>query len=234
MLEIANLTVRYGAVPALHGVTLSLQPERITSIIGSNGAGKSSLLRTVMGHHRPDEGSVTFNSSDITGLPAHVIASRGVSLVPEGRRLFTRLTVEENLRLGAFSVKDRTEVGRRLLEIFATFPMLRERSRQISGTMSGGEQQVLAIARGMMQSPKLLMLDEPSLGVMPAYVNLIFEIVQKLNREGMTILLVEQNVERSLYVADHAYVLQSGRIVTEGTGTELLRSDLVRKAYLGL
>ena len=234
MLDVTDLTVRYGAVPALHGVSLRLQPGKITSIIGSNGAGKSSLLRTIMGHHRPDSGRITYDGEEITGLAAHVVSKRGISLIPEGRRLFTRLTVEENLLLGAFAVKDRREVSERLQEIFEIFPMLRDRRRQISGTMSGGEQQVLAIARGLMQGPKLLMLDEPSLGVMPIYVNLVFDVVQRLNREGMTVLLVEQNVERSLYVADYAFVLQSGRIVSEGTGTELLRSDMVRRAYLGL
>lgn len=234
MLEVRDLTVLYGAVPALHGVSLKLEAGRTTSIIGSNGAGKSSLLRTIMGHHRPAGGEIIFHGENIANLEAHVVAAMGVSLVPEGRRLFTRLTVEENLRLGAFAVRDRNEVATRVGEMYDLFPLLAERRRQISGTMSGGEQQLLAIARGLMSRPQLLMLDEPSLGVMPAYVNLVFEVVQRLHQNGTTVLLVEQNVERSLYVADYAFVLQSGRIVSEGTGTELLRSDLIRKAYLGL
>jgi branched-chain amino acid transport system ATP-binding protein len=234
MLEIRELEVRYGAAVALHGVSLELRERRITSIVGSNGAGKSSLLRTIMGHQAPAEGSITFEAREIAGRQAHEVSGMGISLVPEGRRLFTRLTVEENLRLGAFGTKNRRVVDQRLREIFETFPLLLERRNQISGTLSGGEQQVLAIARGLMSKPKLLMLDEPSLGVMPAYVNLVFDVIQRLSSEGTTILLVEQNVERSLYVADHAYVLQTGRIVSEGSGTELLGSDLVRKAYLGL
>jgi branched-chain amino acid transport system ATP-binding protein len=234
MLDIKNLCVRYGAVPALHNISLQLASGKITSIIGSNGSGKSSILRAVMGHHPPESGEILLNGENMAGLPAYLISKKGVSLIPEGRRLFASLTVEENLRLGAFSVKNRRIVNSRRDEIYALFPLLKDRRRQISGTMSGGEQQILAIARGLMQSPDLLMLDEPSLGVMPAYINLVFDTVQRLNQNGMTILLVEQNVERSLYVADYAYVLQSGRIVNEGTGTELLRSDMVRKAYLGL
>ncbi len=234
MLKVQNLQVRYGAAVAIDDVSVALQESTITSIVGSNGAGKSSLLRTVMGHQAPSGGSILFEGSDIAGLPAHEVSRRGISLVPEGRRLFTRLTVEENLRLGAFGTKGKEVVNHRLARIFDTFPLLKERRKQISGTMSGGEQQVLAIARGLMSEPKVLMLDEPSLGVMPVYVNLIFDVLQRLSAEGTTILLVEQNVERSLYVADHAYVLQTGRIVSEGSGTELLGSDLVRKAYLGL
>lgn len=234
MLNVRDLEVRYGAAVALHGISLELKEKAITSIVGSNGAGKSSLLRTIMGHQAPAKGSIAFAGEDIAGRQAHEVSELGIALVPEGRRLFTRLTVEENLRLGAFGTKDKKAVGQRLEGIFETFPLLLERRTQISGTLSGGEQQVLAIARGLMSKPKLLMLDEPSLGVMPAYVNLVFDVIQRLSSEGTTILLVEQNVERSLYVADHAYVLQTGRIVSEGSGTELLGSDLVRKAYLGL
>lgn len=234
MLKVRDLEVRYGAAVALHGISLELEERAITSIVGSNGAGKSSLLRTIMGHQVPTRGSILFQDSEIAGLQAHEVSGLGIALVPEGRRLFTRLTVEENLRLGAFGTKDAKLVRERLEELFEIFPLLLERRSQVSGTLSGGEQQVLAIARGLMSKPKLLMLDEPSLGVMPAYVNLVFDVIQRLSSEGTTILLVEQNVERSLYVADRAYVLQTGRIVSEGSGTELLGSDLVRKAYLGL
>ena len=234
MLEVRDLLVRYGAVPALHGVSLKVGERSITSIVGSNGAGKSSILRTIMGHEQAAEGEILYKNEKISGLRAHTICRKGISLVPEGRGLFTKLTVQENLLLGAFAVKNReaVEVARRW--IYDLFPILRERKAQVSGTLSGGEQQILSIARGLMSRPGLLMLDEPSLGVMPAYIHLIFDVLQQIREQGTTILLVEQNVERSLHVADYAYVLQTGRIVLEGQGEQLLNSELIRKAYLGL
>jgi len=234
MLEVRDLLVRYGAVPALHGVSLTVAERSITSIVGSNGAGKSSILRTIMGHEQAAEGEILYRNEKISGLPAHTISRKGISLVPEGRGLFTKLTVQENLMLGAFAVKNREAVEEGREWIYELFPILRERRTQISGTLSGGEQQILSIARGLMSRPGLLMLDEPSLGVMPSYIRLIFEVLQQIREQGTTILLVEQNVERSLHVADYAYVLQTGRIVLEGQGEQLLDAELIRKAYLGL
>jgi branched-chain amino acid transport system ATP-binding protein len=234
MLEIRDLLVRYGAVPALHGVSLKVSQRSITSIVGSNGAGKSSILRTVMGHEQAVEGEILYRNEKISGLPAHTISRKGISLVPEGRGLFTKLTVQENLMLGAFAVKNREAVEEAREWIYELFPILRERRAQISGTLSGGEQQILSIARGLMSRPGLLMLDEPSLGVMPSYIHLIFDVLHQIRDQGTTILLVEQNVERSLHVADYAYVLQTGRIVLEGQGDQLLDAELIRKAYLGL
>jgi branched-chain amino acid transport system ATP-binding protein len=234
MLELRDLLVRYGAVPALHGVSLRVSERSITSIVGSNGAGKSSILRTIMGHERAAEGEILYRNEKISGLPAHTISRKGISLVPEGRGLFTKLTVQENLMLGAFAVKNREAVEEAREWIYELFPILRQRRTQVSGTLSGGEQQILSIARGLMSRPGLLMLDEPSLGVMPSYIQLIFEVLHQIRSQGTTILLVEQNVERSLHVADYAYVLQTGRIVLEGRGEQLLDAELIRKAYLGL
>ena len=234
MLEIRDLLVRYGAVPALHGISLEVSERSITSIVGSNGAGKSSILRTIMGHERPAQGEILYRNEKISGLPAHAISRKGISLVPEGRGLFTKLTVQENLMLGAFAVRNRDVVEEAREWIYELFPILRERRAQVSGTLSGGEQQLLSIARGLMSRPGLLMLDEPSLGVMPSYIRLIFEVLQQIREQGTTILLVEQNIERSLHVADYAYVLQTGRIVLEGSGEELIDSEMIRKAYLGL
>jgi branched-chain amino acid transport system ATP-binding protein len=187
-----------------------------------------------MGHLRPTGGEIQFQGSRIDGLPAHRITRMGISLVPEGRRLFDKLTVRENLMLGAYAVRDKEQIARRLTWIYELFPILAERQKQISGTFSGGEQQLLAIARGLMSQPSLIMFDEPSLGVMPTFVTLIFDIIKRIQQEGTTILLVEQNVERSLKIADQAYVLQTGRIILEGTGTDLLAQDLIREAYLGM
>jgi branched-chain amino acid transport system ATP-binding protein len=234
MLEVRDLLVRYGAVPALHGVSLKVDERSVTSIVGSNGAGKSSILRTIMGHEQAAEGEILYKNERISGLPAHTISRKGISLVPEGRGLFTKLTVQENLMLGAFAVKNREAVEEAREWIYELFPVLRERRAQVSGTLSGGEQQILSIARGLMSRPGLLMLDEPSLGVMPSYIHLIFEVLRQIREQGTTILLVEQNVERSLHVADYAYVLQTGRIVLEGRGEQLLDTELIRKAYLGL
>lgn len=234
MLEVRDLTVSYGRVPALDGVSLWVAAGGITSIVGSNGAGKTTLLKTIVGHLSPERGSILVDGVSISGQPAHAIARDGIALVPEGRGLFADMSVEENLRLGAFAVRDRARLAASLDRVFELFPRLKERRWQISGTMSGGEQQLLAIGRGLMSAPKLLMLDEPSLGVMPAFVNRIFEVLEQLRASGTTILLVEQNVERSLRVADRAYVLQTGRIVVEGAGEDLLHSDMVRQAYLGL
>jgi branched-chain amino acid transport system ATP-binding protein len=234
MLEVADVAVAYGRVPALAGISLDVTSGSITAIVGSNGAGKTTLLKTVIGHLKPSRGEIRLDGKPITGGPAHAVARMGLALVPEGRGLFADMTVEENLMLGAYAVRDRATVEGSLAHVYSLFPRLADRRRQISGTMSGGEQQLLSIARGLMSAPRLLMLDEPSLGVMPAFVNRIFEVLAELRDAGTTILLVEQNVERSLRAADHAYVLQAGRIVAAGAGSELLESDLVRRAYLGV
>jgi branched-chain amino acid transport system ATP-binding protein len=234
VLEINNVKICYGGVPAVHNVSLGISEGTITSIVGSNGAGKTTLLKTIMGHLRPTEGEILFRGSRIDGLPAHRISRIGISLVPEGRRLFDKLTVRENLMLGAYAVRDNAQINKRLNWVYELFPILKERQNQVSGTFSGGEQQLLAIARGLMSQPSLLMFDEPSLGVMPTFVTLIFDIITRIRQEGTTVLLVEQNVERSLNIADQAYVLQTGRIILEGPGSELLKQDLIREAYLGM
>jgi len=234
MLEVKNVKICYGGVPAVHDVSLFVPEGKITSIVGSNGAGKTTLLKAIMGHLRPTEGQIRFHGSRINGLPAHRISRMGISLVPEGRRLFDKLTVRENLVLGAYAIKDKEQITKRLNWIYELFPILAERKKQISGTFSGGEQQFLAIARGLMSQPSLIMFDEPSLGVMPTFITLIFEIIKRIQQEGTAVLLVEQNVERSLKIADQAYVLQTGRIILEGTGSVLLKQDLIREAYLGM
>ena len=234
MLEVEGLHVWYGAVPALRGVSLKVEPRSITSIVGANGAGKTTLLRAIMGHLAPREGAVRLGGEVISGAPAHIVCRKGVALVPEGRGLFAQLSVYENLMLGAFAVKDRRRTRATLAEVYDLFPLLADRKRQVSGTLSGGEQQILSIARGLMSNPDLLMLDEPSLGVMPSFVNLIFDVLAEIRGRGTTVLLVEQNVERSLRIADYAYVLQTGRVALEGEARSLLEEELVRKAYLGL
>ncbi|MBD3309153.1 ATP-binding cassette domain-containing protein [candidate division KSB3 bacterium] len=234
MLDVKNVRVCYGNVPAIHHLDLVVPEGSITSIVGSNGAGKTTLLKTIMGHLRPTDGEIRFQGTRIDGLPAHQISRQGIALVPEGRRLFEKLTVRENLLLGAYAVKDKAQIAHHLDWVYALFPILKERQHQVSGTFSGGEQQLLAIARGLMSQPSLLMFDEPSLGVMPTVVTQIFEIIERINQEGTTILLVEQNVERSLNIAEQAYVLQTGRIVLQGSGTDLLQQDLIREAYLGM
>ncbi len=234
MLEVVDLEVSYGRAAALRGISLSVNPRSITSIVGSNGAGKTTLLKTIIGHLRAARGEIRFDGDVVSGLPAFAIARMGIALVPEGRGLFAEMTVEENLMLGAYSVRDKAAVAGARDRVYQLFPRLAERRKQTSGTMSGGEQQLLSIGRGLMSNPRLIILDEPSLGVMPAFVNRIFEVLSEIRARGTTVLLVEQNVERSLRLADHAYVLQTGRVVLEGRGADLLNSDMVRKAYLGL
>jgi len=234
MLQVRSARVSYGRVPAVHDVSFELAAGRVVAIVGANGSGKSTLLRAVAGLNRLDAGEIVFEGQPIQRLPAHRRVGLGLALVPEGRHLFPRLTVQRNLELGAFTRRDRGEIAASLERAYATFPFLAERRAQLAGTLSGGEQQMLAIARGLMSSPKLLMLDEPSWGIAPLLVNKIFETIAAINRSGVSILLVEQNVKRALSLAHHAYVLQTGRVVLSGTGAELLGSDLVRRAYLAL
>lgn len=234
MLEISNIRVCYDQVPAIHDVSFRIEEGDIVSVIGANGAGKSTLLKTISGLLNPDPGRIEFLGQRIDQLPAHRIVELGISHVPEGRRIFQYMTVQRNLRLGAYTQKSEEIRGETLKQLFEIFPVLKERMNQKAGTLSGGEQQMLAIARGLMSKPKLLMLDEPSLGLMPTLVTTVFETIRRINEEGITILLVEQNVREALELADRAYVLMTGNIVLEGTGEELLETDMVRKAYLGM
>jgi len=234
MLRVRDLRVSYGRVPALHGLSLEVAAGQITAVVGANGAGKSTLLRAIAGLCRVDVGSIELDGKPIETLAAHRRVGLGLSLIPEGRRLFPRLTVRRNLELGAYTRRDASEIAASLGLVLETFPFLRERLAQLAGTLSGGEQQMLAIGRGLMSRPRLLMLDEPSWGVAPILVEKIFATLEAINRGGVTLLLVEQNVKRALSIAQHAAVVQTGRTVSEGSASELLGSDLVRKAYLGL
>jgi branched-chain amino acid transport system ATP-binding protein len=234
MLEVNGLCASYKGVPALHGVALSVAKGSITTILGGNGNGKSTTLRAIAGLNRADAGSIRFEGNDISRLPAHQRVGLGLSLVPEGRRLFVRLSVERNLELGAYTRRDPSELSASLAFAYDLFPVLKERREQLAGTLSGGEQQMLAICRGLMAKPKLLMLDEPSWGVAPKLVTRIFDTIRTIRDRGVSILLVEQNVQRALGIADHAYVIQTGRVVLEGKGAELLGNDEIKKAYLGL
>lgn len=234
MLEVQNLRVCYGKAPAVHDVSFHIAEGELVAIVGSNGAGKSTLLRTISGLLKPSGGQIMFGGRRIDGVPAHVIAASGIAHVPEGKHTFARMTVLQNLLLGAYSLKSQAARQEMLERVFEMFPILRERSSQRAGTMSGGEQQMLVIARGLMSRPRLLMLDEPSQGIAPILVEKIFESITKIKKEGLTVLLVEQNVPEALALADRAYVLQTGRTIMEGTSSELLDSDLVRQAYLGM
>jgi branched-chain amino acid transport system ATP-binding protein len=234
MLKVSEIQVAYDEVPALHEVSFSVDEASIVSIVGANGAGKSTILRAISGLLHLSKGSIEFEGRRIDTLRAHQMVELGIAHVPEGRRLFSRLSVMKNLVLGAYTKKSQEARQRTLEQIFGLFPVLEERRNQIAGTLSGGEQQMVAIARGLMSRPKLLMLDEPSLGLMPLLVDRIFETISEIRKTGMTILLVEQNVREALELATHGYVLQTGRIVLDGNSSELLSSDAVRKAYMGL
>ena len=234
MLRASSLRICYDRVPAVHDVSLSVEAGQIVAMIGANGAGKSTVLRALAGLNRIDAGAVELDGQRIDGLRAHERVRLGLSLVPEGRHLFPKLTVQRNLELGAFTRSDRREVAESLERVAEIFPLLAERRDQLAGTLSGGEQQMVAIARGLMSRPRFLLLDEPSWGVAPMLVARIFETIAAINRSGVAILLVEQNVKRALSVAHRATVIQTGRVVAEGSARDLLESDLVRKAYLGL
>ena len=234
MLEIKNLAVSYGAINALHGISLRVEAGRIVTLIGSNGAGKTTTLKTVSGLLKPRAGEIIFDGQNIAGLPAHEIVKRGLSHVPEGRMVFANLTVHENLMMGAYLQRDAAVVRRELELVFATFPRLQEREKQIAGTLSGGEQQMLAIGRALMSKPKFLMLDEPSLGLAPLLVKTIFEKIVEINRtHGLTILLVEQNANLALEVSHYGYVLETGKIILQDDSAKLRQNPQVRSAYLG-
>jgi len=233
MLEVKNLEVYYGVICALKGISFEVNEGEIVSLIGANGAGKTTMMQSVVGLIPKKGGTVTFNGQDITKTPCHKIVELGMTQVPEGRRIFQELSVYENLMMGAYSNRDQQRFKTDLDTIFDRFPRLKERRNQIAGTLSGGEQQMLAMSRALMSHPKLLMLDEPSMGLAPILVDQIFEIIKELHATGTTILLVEQNATKALQIADRAYVLETGKITLSGTGTELAQSDEVRKAYLG-
>jgi len=233
LLEVKNLEVYYGVICALKGISFEVNEGEIVSLIGANGAGKTTMMQSVVGMIPKKSGSVIFDGNDITKTPCHKIVQLGMTQVPEGRRIFQELTVYENLMMGAYTVRDQQRFKTELDAAFERFPRLAERRNQIAGTLSGGEQQMLAMSRALMIKPKLLMLDEPSMGLAPILVDQIFEIIKELNAQGTTILLVEQNASKALQIADRAYVLETGSITLSGTGAELSSSDEVRKAYLG-
>ncbi len=233
MLKIENLHVSYGGIQALRGISLEVPDGKIVTLIGANGAGKSTTLRTVTGLVKAASGSVQWNGSELLGKPIDQIISVGIAMSPEGRRVFPDMTVLENLKLGAYLRKDKAEIEKDLSWVYELFPRLKERDWQVAGTLSGGEQQMLAVGRALMSRPKLLLMDEPSLGLAPLVVQDIFSIIGEINRQGVTILLVEQNANMALKIADLAYVLETGHITMSGTGAELLADEKVKEAYLG-
>ena len=233
LLEVKDLQVYYGVIQALKGISFEVNEGEIVTLIGANGAGKTTTMQSIIGLIPSRHGSVTFDGQDITKMPCHKIVHQGLTQVPEGRRIFQELTVYENLLMGGFSQKDQSLLKQDIENIYERFPRLAERKNQIAGTLSGGEQQMLAIGRAMMSRPKLLLLDEPSMGLSPLLVDQVFEIIKQLRDDGTTILLVEQNAGKSLAISDRAYVLELGEIVLSGTGAELAASDEVKKAYLG-
>jgi len=234
MLNVKNIRVCYEDTPAIHDVSFKIEKGELVSIVGANGAGKTTLLRTIIGSLHPDKGKVEFEGIDISHKPVHEIVTMGICYVPEGREIFGTLSVEDNLLLGAYVLKDKEQIKSNIEYAFKMFPRLKKRRKQQGNTLSGGEQQMLAIARGLMSKPKLLMLDEPSLGLMPKLVSEVLEIVKELSGHGSTILLVEQNIQEALELTDRAYILQNGETISEGTGEEILKSDIIKKAFLGL
>lgn len=233
MLKVDDLHVAYGGIEALKGISVEVPEGKIVTLIGANGAGKSTLLRTIMGLEKPTKGKITYNDKEITGLNSQKIVTSGITLVPEGRRVFPNLTVLENLKIGAYLRNDTEEIEKDIKWIYEMFPRLEERSWQMAGTLSGGEQQMLALGRALMCRPKVIMMDEPSLGLAPLVIKDIFYIIQDINRRGVTILLIEQNANMALKVADIAYVLETGKITLTGSGKELLENPEVKAAYLG-
>jgi branched-chain amino acid transport system ATP-binding protein len=234
LLEITGVDAFYGRVQALHGVSLIVDKSEIVALIGSNGAGKTTTLRTISGLMHPGSGTITFDGKDITKTPAHKIVNLGICQSPEGRRLFPRMQVVDNLQMGAYTRTDKVGIQEDMERVFTLFPRLKEREHQLAGTLSGGEQQMLAVGRALMSRPKLLMLDEPSLGLAPILADVIFKTIQEINAAGTPILLVEQNAVRALEVAHRGYVLETGNVVQKGTGKELLNSPDVQRAYLGM
>ena len=233
LLEVQDIQVYYGMIQALKGVSFSVNEGEVIALIGANGAGKTTTLHTVTGLLRAKSGHIIYDGQDITKVPPHKIVTMGMAHVPEGRRVFANMTVLQNLKMGAFTRSDKNEIDATIEKVYKRFPRLKERQNQTAGTLSGGEQQMLAMGRALMSQPKIILMDEPSMGLAPLLVEQIFDIIRQLHADGTTILLVEQNAQAALAVADRGYVLETGRIVTEGTGAALLESDAIKKAYLG-
>lgn len=233
MLEVKDLEVYYGVIQAIKGVSFQVNQGEVIALIGANGAGKTTILHTITGLFSPKRGSVMFEGKEITKVPAHKIVSMGMAHVPEGRRVFAELSVYENLKMGAYTRKDKKEIEESLANVYTRFPRLEERKNQMAGTLSGGEQQMLAMGRALMSKPKIILMDEPSMGLSPIMVNEIFDIIRAVSEGGTTVLLVEQNAKKALGIADRAYVLETGKIVLEGKAEELLENDSIKKAYLG-
>ena len=233
MLEIKDIEVYYGVIQALKGISFEVNQGEVIALIGANGAGKTTTLQTITGLLQAKRGSISFEGKDITRTPAHNIVKLGIAHVPEGRRVFSNLTVYQNLRMGAYTRADKNEIEESLNLVYERFPRLQERKNQMAGTLSGGEQQMLAMGRALMSKPKLIVMDEPSMGLSPIFVNEIFDIIRKVSAEGTTVLLVEQNAKKALSIADRAYVLETGQIVLSGKAEDLLKDDSVKKAYLG-
>lgn len=233
MLEVKDLEVYYGMIQAIKGISFEVNKGEVIALIGANGAGKTTTLHTITGLLSPKKGSVIFEGEDITKIPAHKIVSMGMAHVPEGRRVFADLSVYENLKLGAYTRKDKENLNKDLENIYKRFPRLAERKNQSAGTLSGGEQQMLAMGRALMSKPSIILMDEPSMGLSPILVNEIFDIIESISKSGTTVLLVEQNAKKALSIADRAYVLETGKIVTSGKASELLEDDSIKKAYLG-
>ncbi len=233
MLEVKDLQVYYGMIQAIKGISFEVNQGEVIALIGANGAGKTTILHTVTGLIAPKTGSIVFEGQDITKVPAHKIVSMGMAHVPEGRRVFAQLSVYDNLKMGAYTRKDKTEIEESLENVYKRFPRLEERKNQMAGTLSGGEQQMLAMGRALMSKPKIILMDEPSMGLSPIFVNEIFDIIQEVSAGGTTVLLVEQNAKKALSIADRAYVLETGKISLEGDAKVLMNDDSIKKAYLG-
>ena len=233
LLEVNDLEVYYGVIHAIKGVSFHVDNGEIIALIGANGAGKTTILHTITGLLNAENGSIIYDEKNISKIPAHKIVEMGMAHVPEGRRVFSNLTVLQNLRMGAFTRKDKREISDSLDYVFETFPRLCERKNQMAGTLSGGEQQMLAMGRALMSKPQIILMDEPSMGLSPIYVSVIFDIIKKISAEGTTVLLVEQNAKKALSIADRAYVLETGKIVLEGKASDLLSNENIKKAYLG-
>ena len=233
MLEVKDIEVYYGVIQAIKGISFEVNEGEVIALIGANGAGKTTTLHTITGLLSPKKGSVMFEGQDITKVPAHKIVSLGMAHVPEGRRVFAELSVYENLKMGAYTRKDKAEIEETMQMVYKRFPRLEERKNQLAGTLSGGEQQMLAMGRALMSKPKIIVMDEPSMGLSPILVNEIFDIIKEVSASGTTVLLVEQNAKKALAIADRAYVLETGKIVLEGNAKELMNDDSIKKAYLG-
>jgi branched-chain amino acid transport system ATP-binding protein len=233
MLEIKNLEVYYGVIQAIKGISFEVNQGEVIALIGANGAGKTTTLQTITGMIQPSAGEIIFDGKDITKIPGHKIVSMGMAHVPEGRRVFAQLSVYENLKMGAYTRKDKAEIAESLERVYKSFPRLQERRNQLAGTLSGGEQQMLAMGRALMSKPRIILMDEPSMGLSPIFVEEIFSIIREISSEGTTVLLVEQNAKKALEIANRAYVLETGNIVLSGDAHELMNNDSIKKAYLG-